>query len=164
MATSLHAYNFNKVDALTFSFTTIDGDEYSCYFLSYSEYFKDKPQIAPYFFSFNLKLVSGKPKRKGVDKRIADTIITIVGDFLNSKTNAVVYVCDNSDGREAARSRKFLSWFDYYEHPSSDIIQVSSNFHAGNMFIYSSLLVHKKNKRFTDLILAYLDLTKEEYK
>jgi len=165
MASSLQPYHLQRIDELTYGFKTDNGIEYRCLFLSYASYFINQPDIAPYFFSFNLELKDKNVKLpRGTDKRIADTVVTIVGDFLESKINAVVYVCDNSDGREAARSRKFLSWFDYYEHPSSDIIQVSSNFHAGNMFIYSSLLVHKKNKRFTDLILAYIELTKEEDK
>ncbi len=166
MAIILHAYNFYRIDDLTFLFTTNAGDEYQCYFISYAEYFVSHPDIAPNFFSFNLTLVSneGKQVRKGTDKRISDTVITIVGDFLDSQTNAVVYVCDNSDGKQAARSRKFLSWFDYYDHPSSKIIQVTSNFTVGGLFIYSSLLVHKKNKRFTDLILAYLELTRNDDK
>ena len=91
-------------------------------------------------------------------------MITIVGDFLGSKSNAVVYVCDNSDGRGKARSKKFLSWFDYYDHPSSKIVQVTSNFTVGGLFIYSSLLIHKKNKRFKDMVLAYLDLTRDDEK
>jgi Family of unknown function (DUF6169) len=166
MAINLHAYNFYQFDDLTFLFTTQARDEYQCYFLSYADYFASQPDIAPNFFSFNLKLISneGVPIRKGTDKRLADTVIAIVGDFLSSKSNAVVYVCDNSDGKERARSRKFLSWFDYYDHPSSKIIQVTSNFTVGGLFIYSSLLVHKNNKRFKDMILAYLDLTKDDDK
>lgn len=131
----------------------------------YAEYFKKYPaEISSKFYAFNLELTNKKIKPKEVDKRIADTVITIVGDFLNSQINAVVYVCDNSDGREAARSRKFLNWFDYYEHPSAQIIQISNNFNAGGLLIYTSLLVHKKNKKLKDIVLAYFDLTKEEEK
>ena len=132
----------------------------------FADYFPSQPDIASNFFSFNLKLISneGTPFRKGSDKRIADTVITIVGDFLGSKSNAVVYVCDNSDGREKARSKKFLSWFDYYDHPSSKIVQVTSNFTVGGLFIYSSLLIHKNNKQFKDIVLAYIDLTRDDEK
>lgn len=158
MATNLHAYSYYKVDALTFLFTTVDGDEYNCFFLSYSEYFKSNPSIASNFFSFNLKLISGVPKRKGVDPGIADTVITIVGDFLNSKINAVIYVCDNSDGKEAVRARNFLSWFRYYDHPSHKIIKVSGDFDAGGITLYTALLVHKGNKLKNELIQAYLEL------
>jgi hypothetical protein len=163
MALRLHPYPIQKIDEFTYGFITSKGIEYYCSFLSYAEYFSDKPDIAPYFFSFNLELKDKNTKLPaGTDKKIADTVITIVGDFLLSKTNAVVYVCDNSDGREIARSKKFLSWFEYYDHPSSHVMQVTSNFSAGGMFIYSSLLVNKKNKRLTDLVLAYLELTDDE--
>ena len=60
------------------------------------------------------------------------------------------------------QARKFPSCFDYIDYPSSNIIQVTSNFNAGGMFIYSSLLVKKKNKRFTEMVMAYLELTDDD--
>lgn len=160
MALNLHAYHIYRISELYYSFTTDAGDEYQCFFISYADYFASKPDIAPHFFSFNLKLISndGNPIRKGTDKRIADTVITIVGDFLNSKINAVVYVCDNSDGKEAVRARKFLSWYQFYEHPSHKIIKVSGDFDAGGITLYTALLVHKNNKLKNKLVLAYLEL------
>lgn len=165
MALSLQSYRIQKIDDRTYSFTTVKGIEYICLFLSYAEYFGNYPDVAPYFFSFNLELKdkSLKPPA-GVDKKIADTVVKIVGDFLTSRINAVVYVCDNSDGKEAARSRKFVSWFDFYQHPSYDITQVSNNVNIGGTFLYTCLLINRKNKRFTDMILAYLEVIKEEGK
>jgi hypothetical protein len=165
MAINLQPYKFTIHSPDYYSFVTATGVEYICYFTPYGEYFKNYPAaISSKFYSFNLELADKKNKPKGVDKRIADTVITIVGDYLASKTNAVVYVCDNSDGRQAARARKFLSWFDYFDHPSNKIVKVTSNFTVGGLFIYSSLLIHKKNKRFNDMVLAYLELTKDEEK
>lgn len=165
MASNLQSYPIQKTNDRTYSFITEKGIEYRCIFISYAEYFANHPDIASNFFSFNLELKDPKAKLpRGTDKRIADTVISVVGDFLASKINAVVYVCDNSDGKEGARARKFLSWFDYYDHPSSKIIQVTSNFTVGGLFIYSSLLIHKKNKNFTDMVLAYLELTKNDEK
>lgn len=165
MALLLQPYPIQKIDQLTYAFNSSKGIEYNCSFVTYAEYFPHHPEIAPYFFAFNLNLRDKKIKLpKGTDKRIADTVITIVGDFLASKTNAVVYVCDNSDGKEGARARKFLSWFDYYDHPSSKVVQVTSNFTVGGLFIYSSLIIHKKNKSFTKMVMAYLELTKNDDK
>ncbi len=50
MAIVLHAYNFYRLNDLTFLFTTEAGDEYQCYFISYAEYFASQPDIAPNFF------------------------------------------------------------------------------------------------------------------
>ena len=98
----------------------------------------------------------------GTDKRITATVISIVSRFLESRINAVVYVCDNSDGKEAVRAKKFLSWLNYLEFASEKIIQISNNFKVGDMIIYSSLLVHRNNKQIEKIILAYLELTQDE--
>jgi Family of unknown function (DUF6169) len=165
MGLLLRPYQIQKIDEFTYGFITSKGIEYYCSFLSYAAYFSNQPDIAPYFFSFNLELKDRKAKLPaGTDNQIADSVITIVGDFLASKSNTVVYVCDNSDGKEAARSKKFLSWFAYYDHPSSKIVKVTSNFTVGGLSIYSSLLIHKSNKRFNDMVFAYLELTKDDDK
>ena len=160
MAINLQPYKYETYKPDYFSFVTDSGIEYVCYFYSYSEYFKDYPAvISSKVFAFNLEqLVDKKKKISGTDKRIADTVITIVGDFLNSKINAVVYVCDNSDGIEAARARKFLSWYRFSEHPSHKIIKVSGDLDAGGITLYTALLIHKNNKLKNELVLAYLDL------
>lgn len=159
MALLLHAYPIFQLSELSYRFITDVGSEYNCSFIAYAEYFKDQPHnIASKFYAFNLDLVNKDFKSKGVDKRIADTVITIVGDFLNSKITAVVYICDNSDNREVARSRKFLSWFTYAHHPSNEIIQVGGAFEAGGMKLYTALLVHRHNKLKKKLVEAYLDL------
>ena len=133
--------------------------EYICSFTSAKEYFKKYPLIASRVFSFEL-ILTKKPKDKKIptDPRIADTVITIVGNFLNSKTNAVVYICDTSYGRSAARARKFNSWFAYEEHPSHQIIKVSTDVDGGGMMLYTALLVHRKNKFKNQFVQAYLEL------
>jgi hypothetical protein len=165
MDLNLRPYRLQRIDEFTYGFTTDKDIGYRCSFLSYAEYFPNHPDIATAFYSFNLDL-QGKPTKlpRGTDKRIADTVISIVGRFLESRVNAVVYVCDNSDGKEAVRAKKFLSWFNYFEHPSGKIVQVSNNFKAGGMLIYSSLLVHRNNKQFKKIVLAYLDLTRSDDK
>ena len=88
--------------------------------------------------------------------------MNIVAQFLASKINAVVYVCDPSDGRSLARARKFKSWFNYFEHTSHQILQMNAQLEAGGIKLYTALLVHKKNKFRKQFIEAYLDLTDTE--
>jgi Family of unknown function (DUF6169) len=88
----------------------------------------------------------------------------IVGNFLEARNNAMVYVCDNSDGKEVARARKFKSWFDYYEHPAHHIIRITQSFEVGGMTIHSAMLIHNKNKRKMEFVDAYFSLVNEEDK
>ena len=154
----MHAYLIYRINELYYSFVTDSGAEYECSFQSYAEYFYEYPDIASKVFSLNLSLIKSS-KAKAVDKRIALTVIKIVGDFLNSKINAVVYVCDPSDGKGMVRARKFKSWFAYFEHPSHDIIQVNADLEAGGIKLYTALLVHRKNKFKKQFVEAYLELT-----
>jgi hypothetical protein len=157
-------YPLSSVNAYTYSFVTENGIEYYCSFISYAEYFPTHPSVAPHIFAFNLALRDKKAKPKGVDRRIADTVIMIVGNFLEAQNNAVVYVCDNSDGREAARYRKFKSWFAYYDHPSHHIYQLTQSFEAGGMTIHSAMLIHHKNKRKMEFVDAFFALLSDEEK
>lgn len=159
MATNLQPYKYITHKPDYYSFITEAGHEYVCYFSPYGEYFEKYPELASKIFDFNLVLKNKKVKSIGVDKRIADTVITIVGDFLNSKINAVVYVCDPSDGKGAARARKFKSWFSYYEHPSFQILQLNTEMQVGGTRIFTALLVHRKNKLKKKFIDAYIELT-----
>ncbi len=158
MAINLRPYKYITHKPDNYSFITDAGVEYVCYFTPYGEYFKNYPELASKIFDFNIANRNKKTKTTGVDKRIADTVITIVGDFLNSKINAVVYVCDPSDGKGSARARKFQSWYAYFEHQSHQIIQVNGDLEAGGTKISTALLVHRKNKLKKKFIEAYLEL------
>lgn len=159
MDLNLPAYRLLQIDDFTYSFKTDTGVEYKCSFLLYAEYFVKYPDIADKVFSFNLEITSKSSKQRGIDERIAVTVVNVVGNFLMSKINAVVYICDPTDGKGVARSRKFKSWFSYYEHYSHQIIQINSDFEAGGIKLFTALLVHKKNKLKKQLVEAYIDLT-----
>jgi len=114
MVSNLQSYKYRVYKPDYVSFTTNNGAEYECYFLSAPQYFKDYPDISSNIFTFYLDLVSKPKYSKGGNKRITHTVVTIVGAFLASQT-IVIYDCDTSDNREKARFRKFKSWFDYIE-------------------------------------------------
>ena len=161
MDTASQPYKFYSHKLRYYTFTTDRGAEYECSFISPADYFSSYPDIALRVFMFNVFLVS-KPVMKGIDYRIQFTVVDIVAQFLASQINAVVYVCDPSDGRDGARFKKFKSWYFYAEHPSGQIQQVVSDVDAGGITLHTALLVHKKNpqrKRFVD---AYFELTQDE--
>lgn len=159
MATDSPVYEPVKIDELTFQFTTESEDVYKCYFISYAFFFSAYPDIASQVYGFNVDLVSGPIKHKGIDRRISFTVVNIVADFLASQVNAVVYVCDPSDGRDGARFKKFKSWYFYAEHPSAQIQQVVSDVEAGGMTLHTALLVHKNNPQKDRFVQAYFAIT-----
>jgi Family of unknown function (DUF6169) len=152
-------YRLLRINDLTYSFTTDTGVIYECSFVSYAEYFFEFPEIASKVFAFNIDRKASTLKPRGKDQRIANTVVKIVGDFLVSQINAVVYVCDPSDGKGAARAKTFKSWFNYYEHDSYQIQQVNACLEVGNEKLHTALLVHRKNKLKNKFVEAYLNLS-----
>lgn len=156
-ALSLQPYNFITYKPDYYTFTTNNGCEYHCYFFSFDTAFSEYPELATNVFGFNLELKYEPHDNIGIDKRIAETIISILKEFLDKKVNTVVYICDNSDGREKARFHKFTNWFSTYRDGS--IIQLKGVIRAGNTNILNAMLIHKDNPKINQFIEAYEILT-----
>jgi hypothetical protein len=152
----LQPYKIIVVRDNYFEFKTANGAVYLCYFLSYSEYFKNYKEIAGNIFSFNVDIVQGSKTGISSDERIGRTIIEIVKGFLAGLENAVVYVCDTSDGKELLRKRKFDQWFRKYD--DGTIIKVNGHIAIPNFNIYNAILIHKENQKKNRFIEAFNDL------
>ena len=71
----------------------------------------------------NLTAEKNYSKKYGVDLRVRETIKHILLDFWNNYDNVILFVCDSSDGRSAARMRLFNKW--YYElNTDNSIIKI----------------------------------------
>lgn len=95
-----------------FFFTTDEGDDYTIYFTDTEGYF---PKLS---YSNSVKLFGfdylGKPKSVKYDRKISDTIITSILNFLSKETNILIYVCGQSDAKQRYRNRLFNRWFKDY--------------------------------------------------
>ena len=91
----------------------------------------------------------------GKDVDVMATITAVVEEFFKDTSAVLVYVCDYKDGREAARNRKFQSWFNLYEHKSSytflpEQIVVDSAF-------YASMIIHNNHPHYQNVVNCYAD-------
>jgi hypothetical protein len=161
MATNLQPYKTSILKPGYHYLITDKNIEYVCFFASFDYFFKDYPLIASKVFAFNIELVHKEDieNQKGIDKRLAVTIVSLIKEFLSSKINAVVYVCDNTDERHAVRFRKFTTWFD--SPNENDFIQVTGYLIAYGAEYYSALLLHKDNKLKNTFIRAFQELNNQ---
>lgn len=108
----------NKGDAYEFAFL---GDKDSTYVfptrhdLTYEVRFKpsgylfgdEKPYADLIFELVILPIPADANKEKPLDSRIPPTVAAIVRDFFTQKEKVLLYICDDRDGRGAARDKKF---------------------------------------------------------
>lgn len=161
MATSLQPYKTTLLKPGYHYIITDKQIEYACFFVLFDYFFKDYPSISSKVFAFNIELLNKDDieNQKGTDKRLALTVVSLIKEFLSSKINAVVYVCDNTDERHAVRYRKFTSWFDSPDE--NDFIQVTGYLNAYGAEYYSALLLHKDNKLKNSFIRAFQQLNNQ---
>jgi hypothetical protein len=118
--------------------------------------FSDYPAIAENVFSFNIDVLEGDADKSITDDRIGVTILEVFKLFFTKIENVVVYVCDSIDERHLARKRKFDLWF--WKFNDGSLYKEDGIAMIEGVEIYNSLLVHKANKKLTEIILAYKEL------
>ena len=152
----LSPYLLLENDEYSYEFLTEQGVRYSIYFLDYSFMFSDYPAIAQNVFSFNIDVLDGNADSSITDDRIGITILEVFKLFFTKLENVVVYVCDSIDDRQLARKRKFDLWF--WKYNDGSLLKEYGIALIEGVEIYNSLLLHKANKRLTEIILAYKEL------
>lgn len=152
----LNPYPLQENDAYSYGFVTDQGIKYVIYFLDYSYMFYEYPDIAQNIFSFNIDVVSGKPDNSTADERIGYTVMKVFMLFFEKIENVAVYVCDSLDERHLARKRKFDIWF--WKFNDGSLLKEDGIAVIEGSPIYNSVLVHKSNKHWPKIVLAYNEL------
>lgn len=147
MSALLHPYNYT-VSNDTYHFVTESGIEYVAYFLDYSKY-------GPDFYTFNFEKVSSSLEKSfSPGLYVLDTICQILSDFFQKRTNALLIVCDSSDGREEGRRRLFSQKFASVNDGSFE--KVDRNGKTRYYSVYSSVIFRKDNPN-KDILLRSFD-------
>lgn len=100
---------------VSYTFITDNNIQYVVRYVSSTDYYFDESsdigdtEILEFQFAPIQK--ETKPLR---DLRIAETLATSMRDVLRLRKNAILYICDSSDGKQAARSKLFDRWFKSY--------------------------------------------------
>jgi len=74
------------------------------------------------------------------DSRVSDTIVTFIQDLFTDKRTVLLYVCDQTDGRQQVRAKLFDIWFRQYR--VKKIIKVTI---ANSASIYACMLSSSEN-------------------
>lgn len=109
----------------TVRFITDEGVEYMVAFI------EDNNLGIDHAYQLVISNIS-KTNLKGVDVKIGQTIASIVNSFFTDNRNVLLFICDTSDNHQAARSRKFSSWFQKYADQNNiametEVIKVDEN-------------------------------------
>ena len=104
-------YLVGEYDEGTVSFITDKGVEYLISFIEETNI--GIPN------AYQLVIANRNQKRvEGIDFKIAQTVASILKSFFEDDKHLLFYICDTKDKHEAARHRKFKSWYDRFADPN----------------------------------------------
>lgn len=152
-------YPFRKVDNDYF-FESEQGLQYEIYFVAAPFYFPENYSFKHSVFEFIIKPADNqKYLRPGRDSEIPLTIAAIFLDFFTSHEKVVVFSCDTTDGKQAARHRKFNDWYLRFNDTSflkyDGIIQDPIN----DTTYFMSLIIKSNNPFIHSIEAAFRELT-----
>lgn len=85
------------------------------------------------------------------DAKIEKAILAILEVFFKEHLNVLLYMCDDSDGREANRNRLFLTWFRKHAAPGRFTIRTASAVVEGKGF-YAAIIIENRNPKLQAVI------------
>ncbi len=121
-----------------YDFITSIGIHYTIYFDD------DQPMGGCKTYQFIIQKV--EHQHSPHDPKVEQTILNIVDQFFSEHLNVLLYICDDSDGREAKRNRLFLSWFNKFAEPGRFTICAANTIIEGHGF-YAAIIVENRNPK-----------------
>ena len=84
------------------------------------------------------------------DPYVRFTLFAVIDEFFTDNDNVMLYICDTSDSREAARNRLFIRWFKHSAEPDRFTIRSASTTIEGQGF-FAAIIVENRNPLLTDI-------------
>ncbi len=92
-----------------------------------------------------------------MDPLIPPTIAGILLQFFEQNERILVYICESSDGRAAARKRKFDGWFEAHEGSRFSKVDLKLIDTTGEKYL-TTLIVRLDNPNLAEVTLAFMQL------
>ena len=143
-------YEYQKIDELNYEFVNRDGIRYHLYFTPISSIYPDLLNT----YSFNIEREGTNPHP--LDLRIAATVVYILRRFFENIENAMIMVCDSTDGKQHKRRNLFDRWFQLYN--DGTLATVNAEVGQGDYELLLSIYFKKTNPYKQQLIKAFSDL------
>lgn len=128
-SSNLNPYELLEVSS-GFQFLTDQGKAYLVYTTEAEGYFPEGTLFAAHTFMFGFRPLrdsqrsleemvspsqtSPTARAMEFDPRVSDTIVSFIQELFKDKRTVLLYVCDQTDGRQHVRAKLFDIWFHQY--------------------------------------------------
>ena len=132
----------------TYQFVTDDGIHIAIEF---------EPERNFQFYGYWLGLLNLDRRPSQRDDNIKLTVCCIVEEFFRQNADFLLFICDTTNGKQAARNRLFLYWFSSFEHNEHYCIR-NKRIVSEEQEDYISLIIPKSHPQFEDIVNYFDDV------
>ena len=154
VSSSQNPYKVTEENPFDYSFVNRDGINYHLYFTPISGLYPDL--INTYSFSIEREGTNPHP----LDRRIAATVVYVLRRFFENIENAMIMVCDTTDGKQHKRRNLFDRWFHYYN--DGTMTAINAEVGDGDYELLLSIYFKINNPYKQQLIKAFGDLLSQD--
>lgn len=154
VSNSQNPYKVIESNPFDYSFVNRDGINYHLYFTPVSSLYPDL--VNTYSFSIEREGTIPHP----LDRRIAATVVDVLRRFFQNVENAMIMVCDSTDGKHHRRRNLFDRWFHYYN--DGTLTAINAEVGEGDYELLLSIYFKKTNPYKQQLIKAFGDLLSQD--
>lgn len=155
ISNSQNPYKVIEGNPLDYSFVNRDGINYHLYFTPISSIYPDL--VNTYSFCIEREGTNPHP----LDRRIAATVVDVLRRFFQNVDNAMIMVCDSTDGKLHKRRNLFDRWFHYYN--DGTLTSINAELGQGDYELLLSIYFKKDNPYKQQLIRAFGDLLSQDF-
>ena len=102
--------------------------------------------------SYQLLITNVNNKQSPRDKKVKETVLSIVEEFFEKNEAALLYVCETGDGKQMARFRLFTYWFDWFEYSIRYTCLSTSLADEDGMMNAATIFIRNDNPRLHDIV------------
>lgn len=138
-------YVLTQINDLTFRFVTDHQIHYAVGFYKDTFFMEEG---AYHFFIDNIK-----HEHASYDPKILDVVTVILEEFFSQEPTVMLYICDPTDERQAARDRLYHLWF--YDYARSHEMTLFSDSVTFRQVKYYAGILMRHDHPLHDIILSY---------
>ena len=108
--------------------------------------------------AYEFGITNRRHERSPLDQKLRRTIFAIVEEFFEVNGNeAMLYLADTGDRKQAFRNRLFVRWFNLYEHRDRFIIETAEGKMDGQMNFLA--IISRKDNPMLSVVLEEFNET-----
>lgn len=107
--------------------------------------------------SYQLIIANINNHKSPRNRKVRDTIVSIVDEFFRCNNSTLLYICETGDNKQRMRSRLFEYWFSTYNRKALFTIISSSIVDAEGVVNFATIILRNDNPELSEIIVEFTE-------